>query len=120
MSAVGAALAPVRRVAKRLPHLGAPPDGSAVEVIAQLAALSPGTKVVVLTSDSDAETLSQALDAGAAGYVHKSRSLAVVRQCRGRVQSASSLRTRTHAVRHSRNRDSTTSASWGVRVSGVT
>ncbi|MDT4932597.1 MAG: hypothetical protein QOK11_489 [Pseudonocardiales bacterium] len=54
------------------------PDGSAVEVIAQLATLSPGTKVVVLTSDGNAETLSQALNAGAAGYVHKSRSLAVL------------------------------------------
>jgi two-component system nitrate/nitrite response regulator NarL len=54
------------------------PDGAVVEVIGHLASISPGTKILMLTADGNAETLRQALDAGAAGYVHKSRGLAVV------------------------------------------
>jgi two-component system, NarL family, nitrate/nitrite response regulator NarL len=54
------------------------PDGYTVELIGDLAALSPDTKIVLLTADADPETLSRALNAGAAGYVHKSRSLSVL------------------------------------------
>jgi two-component system, NarL family, nitrate/nitrite response regulator NarL len=60
------------------------PDGYTVELIGDLAALSPDTKIVLLTADADPETLSRALNAGAAGYVHKSRSLSVLSDVRRR------------------------------------
>jgi two-component system nitrate/nitrite response regulator NarL len=54
------------------------PDGAVLDVIEQLVPISPRTRIVMLTADGDAATLRQALDAGAAGYVHKSRGLAVL------------------------------------------
>ncbi|MDQ2750993.1 MAG: response regulator transcription factor [Actinomycetota bacterium] len=50
-------------------------DGDGVELIADLAAASPTTRYVVLTSDVDPDTLRRALDAGAAGFVHKTRGI---------------------------------------------
>lgn len=54
------------------------PDGSGVEAIAAVTRLCPATKVVMLTGQRDAETMRRALDAGAAGYVHRSRGTQVL------------------------------------------
>ncbi|MDT4938851.1 MAG: hypothetical protein QOG80_2522 [Pseudonocardiales bacterium] len=54
------------------------PDGDGIEVISQIADALPSTKIVVLTADGDADTMRRALDAGAAGYVHKSRSIGML------------------------------------------
>jgi two-component system nitrate/nitrite response regulator NarL len=49
------------------------PDGDGVDTIETLSELSPETKVVMLTNDTDAATMRRALAAGACGYVHQSR-----------------------------------------------
>lgn len=54
------------------------PDGDGADAAGQIADLSPATKVVVLTADNDPETLSRALRAGAAAFVHKSRGRAAL------------------------------------------
>jgi two-component system nitrate/nitrite response regulator NarL len=54
------------------------PDGEGVETIALLARTVPDTKVVMLTGRRDADTMRRALDAGAAGYIHKSRGAGVL------------------------------------------
>lgn len=59
------------------------PDGDGVEVIGQLA--GTGTKVVVLTSDGNPDTMRKALGAGASGYVHKSCSIGVLGDVLSRV-----------------------------------
>lgn len=61
------------------------PDGDGVDTIALLARLSPNTKVVMLTGHRDTDTMRRALDAGAAGYVHKSRGAAVLADALRRV-----------------------------------
>lgn len=53
-------------------------DGSGLEVIDQLLANSPSTNIVVLTADDSHDALRAALDAGVAGYVHKSRGITVL------------------------------------------
>ena len=53
-------------------------DGTGVEAIAAVSQLSPGTKVVMLTGQRDPDTMREALDAGAAGYVHRSRGTQVL------------------------------------------
>ena len=47
------------------------PDLDGIEVARQLAARSPGTRVVVFTSFSDRDQIVRALDAGAVGYLLK-------------------------------------------------
>jgi two-component system, NarL family, nitrate/nitrite response regulator NarL len=54
------------------------PDGEGVDAIEMLSELTPQTKVVMLTGQGDADTMRRALDAGAAGYVHKSRGARVL------------------------------------------
>jgi DNA-binding NarL/FixJ family response regulator len=49
------------------------PDGDGIEAVEEIAALSPTTKVVILTADDEPKKLRRALELGAAGYVHKSR-----------------------------------------------
>jgi len=66
------------------------PDGEGVKAIEMLSELSPQTKLVMLTGQSDADTMRRALAAGAAGYVHKSRGGAVLldvvhRVCNGEI-----------------------------------
>jgi two-component system, NarL family, nitrate/nitrite response regulator NarL len=66
------------------------PDGEGVEAIEMLSNLTPQTKLVMLTGQSDADTMRRALSAGAAGYVHKSRGGAVLldvlrRVCNGEI-----------------------------------
>jgi two-component system, NarL family, nitrate/nitrite response regulator NarL len=53
-------------------------DGDGIDAISEIAALSPGSKVVVLTADAHEAAMRRALDAGARGFVHKSRGLAAV------------------------------------------
>jgi two-component system nitrate/nitrite response regulator NarL len=54
------------------------PDGDGIEAVAEIAALSPATRVVVLTADQERQNLRRALALGAAGYVHKSRGVPAV------------------------------------------
>lgn len=54
------------------------PDGDGIEAIGELRALSPGTKVVVLTASDTDQVLVQAIEAGASGFLSKSRGLGEV------------------------------------------
>ncbi|HKC29104.1 MAG TPA: response regulator transcription factor [Jatrophihabitans sp.] len=58
-------------------------DGGGVAAIREISERAPATKVVVLTADVRETTMRSALDAGARGYVHKSRGIeSVVRLLR--------------------------------------
>jgi DNA-binding NarL/FixJ family response regulator len=52
------------------------PDGDGVSAITELRGLRPGMKVVVLTASAADHVLVAAIEAGASGFVSKSRSLA--------------------------------------------
>lgn len=52
------------------------PDGDGVEAIGELRALRPSVQVVVLTASTADHVLVSAIEAGASGFVSKSRSLA--------------------------------------------
>jgi DNA-binding NarL/FixJ family response regulator len=54
------------------------PDGDAIDAIGEITAAPSPTKVVVLTADPRETAMRRALDAGAGGFVHKSRGLAAV------------------------------------------
>ncbi len=54
------------------------PDGDGIEAIGELRALSPGSKVVVLTASDTDQVLVQAIEAGASGFLSKSRGLGEV------------------------------------------
>jgi DNA-binding NarL/FixJ family response regulator len=54
------------------------PDGDAIDAICEITVAAPTTRVVVLTADGRETVMRRALDAGAAGFVHKSRGLAAV------------------------------------------
>lgn len=56
-------------------HFG---DGDALEIVPELLECSPGTTVVMLTADPDPDGMLRAMQAGAVGYVHKSRGLAAL------------------------------------------
>ena len=61
-----------------------------IEVIAEMIAVSMGTKVLVLSADPDIDGILQALHAGASGYLHKTRGIsaltgAIERALRGEV-----------------------------------
>ena len=60
-------------------------DGGDIEKITESVERSPGTKVVVLTSDPDPNALHAALSAGASGYVHKTRNIVVLLDLLARV-----------------------------------
>lgn len=81
----------IEQVARLQPHLcvtgNSFPDGEAVDVLGGLAAHSPRTKVVILTADGNADTLQRALNAGASGYVHKSRGLSALMNVLDRVDA---------------------------------
>jgi two-component system, NarL family, nitrate/nitrite response regulator NarL len=62
-------------------------DGDGVGAVAEIAELSPVTKVVVLTADDRPETMRQALSAGAVGYLHKSRGVPAVVEALRRVSA---------------------------------
>jgi two-component system nitrate/nitrite response regulator NarL len=66
-------------------------DGGGIEDVAELAASNRETRVVVLTADRDPETLHDSLRAGAAGYVHKSRSVVVLVDALTRVASGDTV-----------------------------
>ncbi|WP_026425354.1 response regulator [Actinokineospora inagensis] len=50
-------------------------DGDGVAAIGELTRASARTKILVLTADDDPATVTRALDAGAAGYLHKTGSV---------------------------------------------
>jgi two-component system, NarL family, nitrate/nitrite response regulator NarL len=54
------------------------PDGDGVDAIDEIVSTSPPSKVVVLTADAREAVMRRALDAGASGFIHKSRGLAAV------------------------------------------
>lgn len=54
------------------------PDGDGIEAIAELRTLSPDSKVVVLTASDTDQVLVQAIEAGASGFLSKSRGLGEV------------------------------------------
>jgi two-component system, NarL family, nitrate/nitrite response regulator NarL len=54
------------------------PDSAGSSVIGDLVARYPAMKIVVLTADGNETAMTRALEAGASGFVHKSRGLAVV------------------------------------------
>jgi two-component system, NarL family, nitrate/nitrite response regulator NarL len=61
-----------------------------IDAIAEMIAVSPHTKVLVLSADPDTEGILQALNVGAAGYLHKTRGVsaltgAIERVLRGEV-----------------------------------
>jgi two-component system, NarL family, nitrate/nitrite response regulator NarL len=51
------------------------PDGDAIEVIAEIAARRPRTKIVLLTAEDGHALMDRAFAAGAVAYIHKSRGL---------------------------------------------
>lgn len=66
------------------------PDGDAIKSIGNVTAISPDTRVLILTADGDTDSVPQAVREGATGYVHKTwgiRTLieAVERVLRGEV-----------------------------------
>lgn len=54
------------------------PDGDGVEAISELRALAPDVKVVVLTASDKDHVLVQAIEAGASGFLSKTRGLGEV------------------------------------------
>ncbi|GLZ43004.1 response regulator transcription factor [Actinokineospora sp. NBRC 105648] len=60
-------------------------DGDGVAALGELTAASPRTKILVLTADDDPEVVARALDAGAAGYLHKTGSVRALAQALRRV-----------------------------------
>ncbi|HEY2699236.1 MAG TPA: response regulator transcription factor [Pseudonocardiaceae bacterium] len=53
-------------------HFG---DGDSIEVLGRLLSASPATKILILSADRDPDSMLGALDAGASGYLHKTRPL---------------------------------------------
>jgi two-component system response regulator DevR len=51
------------------------PDGSGVDAIADLRALAPGARVVVLTGAADEATMVRAMENGCAGFLEKDRTI---------------------------------------------
>jgi len=67
------------------------PDGDGVELIRELRLLSPMVKVLVLTSSIDRGQIARAVEAGAAGIVHKSASLAEITDAMERLLAGEAL-----------------------------
>lgn len=64
-------------------HFAAGDDG--IAALGQIATASPTTKVLILSGDGDSETIMRAMRAGASGYVHKTRGVAVLKDTIDRV-----------------------------------
>lgn len=64
-------------------HFAAGRDG--LGALRDLTAASPLTKVLILSADGEADSIMQAMRAGAAGYVHKTRSVTVLKRTIERV-----------------------------------
>jgi two-component system, NarL family, nitrate/nitrite response regulator NarL len=64
-------------------HFAAGDDG--IGALGRISAASPRTKVLMLSADGDSDSIMQAMRAGAAGYVHKTRGVAVLKQTIERV-----------------------------------
>ncbi|HTZ93310.1 MAG TPA: response regulator transcription factor [Streptosporangiaceae bacterium] len=64
-------------------HFAAGRDG--LGAVRDLIAVAPRTKVVILSGDGNTDSIMQAMSAGAAGYVHKTRSVAVLKRTIERV-----------------------------------
>jgi len=64
-------------------HFAAGNDGLAAP--AEISSSSPRTRVLVLSADADSDTVMRAIRAGAAGYVHKTRGVSVLKQAIERV-----------------------------------
>jgi DNA-binding NarL/FixJ family response regulator len=60
-------------------------DADGVDVVARLRVASPTTKVALLSADRDPEGVARAFAAGAAAYLHKSRTLAALTNAIGRI-----------------------------------
>jgi len=60
------------------------PDGP--DIIGQLIAASPGTKILVLSADPHADGVLEALKAGASGYLHKTRGITALTEAISRIQ----------------------------------
>lgn len=80
----------IAAVSKRQPavclidrHFAAGHDG--IGALGEILAASPRTKVLILSADGNSETIMRAMRAGAAGYVHKTRGVAVLKQTIERV-----------------------------------
>jgi two-component system nitrate/nitrite response regulator NarL len=80
----------VRAVGQRQPdvclvdrHFAAGRDG--IGALGEIAAASPRTKVLILSADGNSDTVMRAMRAGAAGYVHKTRGVSVLKQTIERV-----------------------------------
>jgi two-component system nitrate/nitrite response regulator NarL len=54
------------------------PESDGLQAICPIIAASPSVKVVMLSADGSAESISRALEYGAVGYVHKTRGIAVL------------------------------------------
>lgn len=63
------------------------PESDGLQAICPIIAASPSVKVVVLSADGSAESISRALEYGAVGYVHKTRGIAVLVESIQRVLS---------------------------------
>jgi len=64
-------------------HFAAADDG--IDALRQMTAASPRTKVLILSADGEHESVMRAMRAGAAGYVHKTRGVSVLKQTIERV-----------------------------------
>jgi two-component system nitrate/nitrite response regulator NarL len=64
-------------------HFAAGRDG--IGALGEIAAASPRTKVLILSADGNSDTVMRAMRAGAAGYVHKTRGVSVLKQTIERV-----------------------------------
>jgi two-component system, NarL family, nitrate/nitrite response regulator NarL len=53
-------------------------DADALELLPELSACSPPTKIVMITADPDRDVARQALDRGARGFVHKTRGVSAL------------------------------------------
>lgn len=60
-------------------------DGDAVAAIDNILAVSPGTRVLILTADRDTEVMLRAIKVGATGYVHKTRGVRALVEAVARV-----------------------------------
>lgn len=80
----------VREVCARKPdlclidrHFAVPDDG--IDALSQIVAASPATKVLILSAAGEHSAVRRAMQAGASGYVHKTRGVAVLKQTIERV-----------------------------------
>jgi two-component system nitrate/nitrite response regulator NarL len=66
-------------------------DTDALEVVPQLRAASPETRIVVLSADQDRGAPKAVLDAGAHGFVHKTRGVAALLDALARVTAGADV-----------------------------